>query len=197
MKRCLCCLLPLVLLTGCQALPFDRELESTMLVQVLGVDWVGEQVTLTAVAAPTEDGKEPILSASGADLDQAKTALKGSGEDYVALTHVTQLVVGEGTDLYALLEAALLEPETGQGATVWLVEEGSAQQLLTEAQGVAKRLSSIELNNGISPVTVLQGLMELEEMGETRLPTLALEEDVLTPGEPRQVKYQEEDGHGA
>ena len=39
MKRILFCLLACLLLTGCEALPFARELESTMLVQVLGVDW--------------------------------------------------------------------------------------------------------------------------------------------------------------
>lgn len=35
----LLCLLAFLPLTGCEALPFARELEATMLVQVLGVDW--------------------------------------------------------------------------------------------------------------------------------------------------------------
>ena len=39
MKRCLLCTLLMLCLSGCQVLPFARELESTMLVQVLGVDW--------------------------------------------------------------------------------------------------------------------------------------------------------------
>lgn len=197
MKKAVCCLLPLLLLTGCRAMPFGRELESTMVVQVLGVDWTQGQVTLTAVSAPTEEEGELLLSAQGEDLDGAKAALKGAGEDYVDLTHVTQLVVGEGADLYALLEAALLEPETGQSATVWLVREGTAQQLLTQARGAARRLSSIELNCGLSPVTVLQGLMELEEDGASQVPTLYVENGVLTPGEPRQVSAGEEDGGGA
>ncbi|MGN0968217.1 MAG: hypothetical protein ACI4O3_03015 [Oscillospiraceae bacterium] len=184
MKRTLIILLAFLPLAGCEALPFARELEDTMLVQVLGVDWTDDGVTLTAASDPGEgsgDAGTPVLSASGADLEEAKATLKGAGEEYVSLTHVTQLVLGADTDLYAVLDAALEEPSLGQSATVWLAADGTAQTLLEGAGGGAKRLSSIELNSGVPSVTVLQSLMRLEENGWVELPLLGLEGETLAP----------------
>lgn len=182
MKRILCCLAALLLLSGCESLPFARELEATMLVQVLGVDWTHEGVTLTAASDPgtgSGNAKAAILSASGTDLEQAKAALQGAGEEYVALTHVAQLVLGAQTDPAIVLEAALEEPALGQGATVWLAADTAAKDLLEGAGGGAKRLSSIELNGGVEPVTVLQGLMRLEEGRRIELPRLTLKGEQL------------------
>ena len=184
MKRMLLCLLAFLPLTGCEALPFARELEATMLVQVLGVDWTDAGVTLTAVSDPGEgsgDGGAEVLSGAGPDLAEAEAALKGAGEEYVALTHVTQLVLGANSKLSTVLEAALEEPALGQGATVWLAADGTAKELLEGAGGGAKRLSSIELNSGVTPVSVLEGLMRLEEKGLVELPVLGLEGEMLVP----------------
>ena len=184
MKRVLFCLLLFLPLTGCSMVPYAHELESTMLVQVLCVDWSGDEVVLTAVSDPdtgSADTSTAVLSASGKTLEKAKAALQGAGEEYVSLTHVTQLVVGAGSDLSVVLEAALMEPALGQGATVWLARSGTAQGLLTRAKGGARRLSAIELNTGIEPVTVLQGLMRLEQQGRVELPMLELKEETLLP----------------
>lgn len=183
MRRVWIILLALLPLAGCEAMPFARELEATMLVQVLGVDWTDDGVTLTAASDPGEgsgDAKVSVLSASGANLEEAKAALKGAGEEYVSLTHVTQLVLGADTDLPAVLEAALEEPALGQSATVWLAADGTAKELLEGAGGGAKRLSSIELNAGGPSVTVLRSLMRLEEDGQVELPVLELEGKTLT-----------------
>lgn len=190
MKRGLLCLLLFLPLTGCRMVPYAHELEATMLVQVLGVDWTDAGVTLTAASDPNTgsgDTSTAVLSADGETLERAKAALQGAGEEYVSLTHVTQLVLGADSDLSAVLEAALEEPALGQGATVWLVETGTAQELLTGANGGAKRLSSIELNAGVEPVTVLQGLMRLEQEGKVELPLLKLEEETLSPAGSRVV----------
>ena len=88
-------------------------------------------------------------------------------------------MLGADSEHQTVLEAVLQEPALGQGATVWLVEEGTAKNLLETVEGGAKRLSSIELNSGVEPVTVLQSVMRLEEFGRVELPTLNLEEDVL------------------
>ena len=191
MKRALIILLAFLPLTGCEALPFARELEATMLVQVLGVDWTHNGVTLTAVSDPGEgsgDAGTPVLSASGANLEEAEAALKGAGEEYVSLTHVTQLVLGADSDLPAVLEVALEEPALGQSATVWLAADGTARELLEGAGGGAKRLSSIELNAGVPSVTVLQSLMRLEENGWVELPVLKLEEETLAPAGTGQIR---------
>lgn len=196
MKRMLLCLLALLPLTGCEALPFARELEATMVVQVLGVDWSDDGVILTAVSDPgegSEDTKAEVLSGAGRDLAEAEAALKSAGEEYVSLTHVTLLVLGADSDLPAVLEAALEEPALGQGATVWMAADGTAKELLEGAGGGAKRLSSIELNTGVTPVTVLQGLMRLEEDGRVELPALNLEEEILMPAG---TKLIQEEVHG-
>ena len=196
MKRMLLCLLALLPLTGCEALPFARELEATMVVQVLGVDWADDGVILTAVSDPgegSEDTKAEVLSGVGRDLAEAEAALKSAGEEYVSLTHVTQLVLGADSDLPAVLEAALEEPALGQGATVWMAVDGTAKELLEGAGGGAKRLSAIELNTGVTPVTVLQGLMRLEEDGRVELPALNLEEEILMPAG---TKLIQEEVHG-
>ena len=179
MKRMLFCLLACLTLTGCEAVPFARELESTMLVQVLGVDWTQDRVVLTAASDPGAGGGTAVLSASGSSLQGAKEALKGAGEEFVSLTHVTQIVLGVDSDGCAILEAALEDPALGQGATVWLADGYTAKDLLESVNGGAKRLSSVELNSSVEPVTVLQALMELEETGSVELPVLTVEKNVL------------------
>ena len=179
MKRGLVCLLSCLLLSGCEAVPFARELESTMLVQVLGVDWTESEVVLTAASDPGAGGGTAVLSASGRTLQEAKEALKGAGEEYVSLTHVAQIVLGTDSDHRVVLEAILDDPALGQGATVWLAGRDTAKDLLESVNGGAKRLSSVELNSGVEPVTVLQSLMRLEEAGKVELPVLAVEDDVL------------------
>lgn len=191
MKRMLICLMALLLLAGCEMLPFARELESTMLIQVLGVDWTAEGVTLTAASDPAAGGGETavsVLTASGQDMEAAQAALRGAGEEYVSLTHVAQLVLGGETDLATVLEAALEEPALGQRATVWLAAGGTAENLLTGAGGGAKRLSSIELNCNVTPVTVLQCLMRLEETGQVELPVLEVEGETLVPAGTKVIR---------
>ena len=161
-----------------------------MLVQVLGVDWTREGVTLTGAADSgrgSGEGSTLVLSASGETLDQAKQALKGKGEEYVSLTHVAQLVLGAETDLATVLKAALEEPALGQSATVWLAEEGSARTLMESVGGGARRLSSIELNSGVQPVTVLQSMMRLEEDGWVEIPLIKKDADTLTPAGTRVI----------
>ena len=181
-RRLVClaaCLLDCLLLPGCEVVPFARELESTALVQVLGVDWTQEGVVLTAAGDPEAGGGTAVLSASGRSLQEAKESLEGAGEERVSLTHVAQIVLGADSDHCAVLEAVLDEPALGQGATVWLVKEGTAKGLLESVKGGAKRLSSIEFNSGVESVTVLQSLMHLEEDGQVEVPTLEVAEEVL------------------
>lgn len=178
MKRILIWLPVLLCLTGCEMLPFARELESTMLVQVLGVDWVDSGVTLTGADDPGS-GEGNVLSATGRTMEEAEQNLKGAGEQYVSLTHVTQLVLGAQTDLAAVLAAALEKNELSQSATVWIAREGTAQELMETVGGGGRRLSSIELNSDAQSVTVLQSLMRLNEQGEVELPLLTREGETL------------------
>ncbi len=179
MKKVLLCVLICMLLSGCEAVPFARELESTMLVQVLGVDWTEKGVVLTAAGDPGAGGGTAVLSASGRSLQEAQEALKGAGDEYVSLTHVTQIVLGTDSDCRAVLEAILDDPVLGQGSTVWMAKKGAAKDLLEVVDGGAKRLSSIELNSGAEALTVLQSLMYLEERGQMEILILDVEDGVL------------------
>jgi len=185
MKRVLCILLSLgscLLLVGCDVLPYPRELEETMLVRVLGVDWTESGILLTAADVP-EEGQQPrLLTADGTTPEESHQNLKQAGEEYVALTHVTQIVVGAGSDLRAVLEGALKGREVGQTATVWLAADGTARSLLEAAGGGARRLTSLELNAAeLEKRTVVDALAELERKGEVSLPALLVEKDKLEP----------------
>lgn len=179
MKRFLPALLLLLpLLTGCDVLPYPRELESTLLVGILGVDW-GDRVTLTAAEVVTEQEAPQLLTASGPTLEEGRETLKRAGEEYLSLTHVTQIIVGKGSDLRSVLEGILAEREVGQTATVWLTQKSSAQKLMESVGGGAKRLNSIELNYGLEVPTVLEALVQLEEKGEVNLPVLVQRDGTL------------------
>lgn len=193
MKRVMVCLLAFLPLLGCEALPFARELEDTMLVQVLGVDWTEDGVTLTAARDAGTGGAdtgETVLSASGATMEEAKEALKAAGEEYVSLTHVTQLVLGAQTELASVLDAALREAALSQSATVWVASNGAAKELLERVNGGAKRLSSIELNGSAEPVSVLKATIRMKDAGQVTLPVLSAEGEELSLAGTKTVREE-------
>lgn len=179
MRRWLVCLPLFMLLCGCEVLPYPRELESTVLVRMLGVDRTEQGVLLTAADIPQEGKPTSFLVAEGADFEESIQNLKQAGEESVALTHVTQIVVGAESDLSAVLWDALCQKEVGQSATVWRSEE-SARRLMEKLGGGAKRLTSLELNTaGLDTVTVLEALAWLEEHGSVTLPQLGVRDGIL------------------
>lgn len=184
-----------LLLCGCEALPYPRELEETMLVRVLGVDSGAEGVTLTAADLPGEGETDGALRlATGENLAQSRQRLKETGEESMTLTHVTQVIVGAEGELSELLEALLFDREVGQTATVWLAET-EARPLMEQVGGGAKRLSSIELNTeGLKTRTILEALAALTEDGEVALPLLAEEEGTLIVAGERIWKEGQHEG---
>lgn len=177
--KLLVCLPLFLLLCGCEVLPYPRELESTLLVRVLGVDMTREGVLLTASDIPEEGGVAVVLFGAGEDFEGAVQTLKQSGEESVALTHVSQILVGEGSDLSLVLEAVLRNREVGQSATVWQTV-GPARELMEMVRGGAKRLTSLELNgSGLTKITVLETLARQEEVGRVDLPLLGVVEGIL------------------
>ena len=179
MKRLAVCLLACLLLSGCGALPYPRELENTLLMRVLGIDQREGEVVVTAANIPEKGEEGACLTARGKDLEESCQRLKEAWEEYVALTHVTQIVVGENSDLGSVLKAVLDQREIGQTATVWRCE-GTARESREKVGGGAKRLTSLELNqSGLETVTVLQALARLEETGEVALPGLVVKDGVL------------------
>ncbi|MEG2455347.1 MAG: hypothetical protein RSC08_03745 [Oscillospiraceae bacterium] len=169
-------ILALCCLAGCGG---NREPEHTALVRVLGVDGDEGGITLTAAAEkmPGESGAGGLFTGYGSDLGRARRALEESGERFPATTHTTQLLVGEGTELYPLLRDCVETRETGYRATVWLTE-GSAEELI-RTEGCIGRLEILEGADGGASCSVLDALAALEEWGRVTLPVLGAEEGVL------------------
>lgn len=113
----------LFLLSGCA--PQARELDGMALVRVLGVDG-GEEVTLTAVCGGTDQGDVSRGAASAADFQSARQALPWVGEEELALTNISYIIVGAEADLSEALGLILSDHEMSPSATVWLTQDAGA-----------------------------------------------------------------------
>lgn len=160
-------------LSGCSlAGAYGRELEETVLVQVLGVDVMDGRVTLTAAGTKGED-ETALETASGATLEEAFRALPTAGEEYLSLTNVTRILLGDGADVRAVLDYVLEDPDMSWTATVWAAD-GFAGKMMEEMEdGGIGRLDVLEQSGAMQP-SVKSVLAELSSDGETALPVLAL-----------------------
>lgn len=149
----------------------SRELTDVTLVQVLGVDGSGP-VTLTAVGDEEEVPRR--YRAQGPDVVQAQEGLKKLGETRLEVTHVAQLVLGPDAAVEEVLWQEVTHRESGYGATLWLTEDGTAEELLTAAALPAQRLRSMEENGGVAAPTLLEALSALTREGRVVLPVLGL-----------------------
>lgn len=183
MKKGIClalCGAALLELSACSSAgAYGRELEDTVLVQVLGVDVMGTRVTLTAAGAGGEE--ETVLGhASGATLEEALRALPTAGDRYFSLTSVGELIVGDGVDWRELLDYVLMDPDMSWTAGVWAVN-GFAGALMEETEdGGISRLALLK-KNGPEPATVKSALAELLSDGRTALLVLAVKDGLAEP----------------
>lgn len=168
--------LAVLLLSGCAAGAAGREPEDTILAQVIGVDVDGRGVVVTAAGT---DGEGTILtSASGETLQDAFAALPVSGDKYFSLTNVTNVIVGDGVDLPALLDYILSDPDMSYSARVWAgsfagglmedMKDGGLdrfqllEQDVTETSTVKTALAALDSGGtaAIPAVAVLDGKLE-------------------------------------
>lgn len=174
MRRYLCLVLTaacLFLLSSCtSANAAGREPEDTVLVQVVGVDVDGRGIVVTAAG---RDGEETaVVSASGGSLEEAFASLPTAGDRYLSLTNVTQVLVGDGVDLAAVLRYVLDDPDMSYMARVWAAGyAGGVMEELRE-QGL-DRFQLLE-EGGAETVTVKAALAELLEGDQTALPSLSM-----------------------
>ena len=171
----------LMLLCGCSA--NAREPDRLALVRVLGVDGASP-VTLTAVCGAA-GGQEPIR---GSCVDEtvllARENLPWVGEEELALTSVSWLIIGGNADLRAVLFTVLEDQQLGPSARVWLAPEG-AGALLEDCQDPAARLELLELR-GQKGVPTAKALGALITEGSVLLPVLEVQEgELVCVGEER------------
>lgn len=178
MRRCLplCAALSL-LLSGCSAGAYGRELEDTVLVQVVGVDAWEKGVVLTAAGADGEE-ETAMETVRAGSLEEAFAALPTAGEKYFSLTNVTQIVVGDGADLREVLWYVLDDPDMSYMATVWAAG-GFAGALMEETgDGGVGRFSVLEQSGG-AQTTVKEALADLLGGQAAALPVLAAKDGKL------------------
>ena len=167
-------------LSGCSSAgPYGRELEETVLVRVLGVDRLESGVTLTA-AGIDGAGETVLARTTGATLEEAFAALPTAGEEYLSLTTVTQIRLGEGTDWRAVLDYVVKDKAMSYTATVWAVNGFAGDLLEQTTDGGVGRFGVLD-QSGVEEVTVKTALAGLLTDGSVMLPVLALRESLLTP----------------
>lgn len=165
-----------LLLAICLVSRGGRELENVELVGVLGVDGA-RPVALTALG----DGEEPQLyHARGQTAAQAQEVLEGAGAKRLEITHVSELVLGRDADVGETLYQEVIHRKSGCAARVWLVGEGTAEELLAGVPTAAQRLASLRENAGAQCPTLMEALRALRREGHVTLPVLAAEDGELT-----------------
>lgn len=164
------------LLSGCAA--HGRELESMALIRVLGVSG-GERVTLTAVS----DGagqQDPVRgSAQGETFGEARSRLPWSGDQELALTSLSYLIINENVDVEEVLLHILNDRELSPAALVWYA--GDPVGLLEECKDPAARLELL-VKQGDRPPTAAELLTVWLAEGGADLPALGMEEGRLVSG---------------
>lgn len=175
MRAGLLCWAVLLLLTaGCA--PHAREPEQLALVRVLGVDG-GGPVTVTGLCSPTEQGEPPPPGrAMGADLAQALDCLPWVGEQELALSHLSHVVLGDGASLAELLEELAERRTLSVTAALW--QCGEAGPLLEGCPGAFERLELLK-QGGVQPPTAGEVLAALAAGEPVRLPRLVEEDGSL------------------
>ena len=164
-----------VLLTGWHPVP--KEPEGLALVRVLGVDGPGP-VTLTAVCGgEDQEHNQSRGQCTGADFEEALSAVRWSGEEELSLTSVTYIIVGREVELESVLLTALRNEKLGAAATVWLGSDGAAE-LLESCEDPAAALELLE-RQGVEGPTVVEALAALYRGDELCLPLLTAESDGL------------------
>lgn len=164
---------------GCStAGAYGRELEETVLVQILGIDAGGSGITLTAAGAGG-DGETVVETVSGSDLADAFKRLPTVGEQYLSLTNVTHVIVGDGVNLKQVLDYVLADKDMSYSAGVWTVSgfAGPLVKMVGEEDGIGR--FTVLKQSGEDRPTVKTALAGLENEGETALPALAVREGTL------------------
>lgn len=158
-------------LSGCtSANAAGREPEDTVLAQVIGVDVDGQGVTVTAAG---RDGEETaVVSAFGGSLDDAFAALSAAGDKFFSLTNVTQVLLGDGVDVIAVLRYVLEDPDVSYMAKVWTAGYAGGVMEELKEQGL-ERFQLLE-EGGAETVTVKTALAELLEEKKTAIPALSI-----------------------
>ena len=133
---------------------------------------------IAAVCGGTDQGDVSRGKVSAADFQSARQALPWVGEEELALTNISYIIVGAEADLSEALGLILSDHEMSPSATVWLTQDAGA--LLDACEDPAARLAVLE-EQGVEAPTVVMVLAALKTDGQVELPVLSLADGRLEP----------------
>ena len=177
--RLLLVLICLLTLCGCAGNDRGREPENTVLAQVVGVDRM-DGVWLLTAAGKDGSGESVCRTVAGKNLAEVFEALPGSGETWISLSGVSDVLVGDGVELREVLLFILEDGRMSWRANVWCVPIAAAV-MEEHTSGGGDRLAVLK-EAGTATATVLETLERLEDEGEAKLPALTEREGVLAVG---------------
>ena len=168
-----------ILLSACA--PWAREPDNLALVRVLGVDGAGP-VTLTGVCGGANQADVSRSACREETFGLARDRLPWSTGEELALTSVSDLLIGRDADLVAVLFAVLEDQELGASAQVWLVPKSAAEELAA-CEDPATDLELLR-RQGVTAPTAARALAALCAGGEVILPVVrAVEGRLCIQGE--------------
>ncbi|MGE4276835.1 MAG: Ger(x)C family spore germination C-terminal domain-containing protein [Lawsonibacter sp.] len=176
-----------LLLSGCDRLPYPREMGDMALLRTMGVDREEDALLVTVSTGPQASGlkgeQKPALtlSARRPSLSSAAVALQGLSNGYVFFGYVDQLLLGEELTRQGVTEVLdyfARDVELGLGAQMWVVRGDTAQTAVSSGgdQGVESRLASLQTEGetGVTAVSRTAGdvYSDLLELGASYAPAL-------------------------
>lgn len=118
----------------------QKEPDDYILIQAIGIDWIDEQIVVTASTGTGLDGEEPkIFEAKNATLSQAINDIKyGYLKEEAFFSHTSQIVIGEaaakrGIEEYFDYTARNINMRLS--SNIYIVQDGTAAELIKEADG--------------------------------------------------------------
>ncbi|MEA4934336.1 MAG: Ger(x)C family spore germination C-terminal domain-containing protein [Lawsonibacter sp.] len=176
-----------LLLSGCDRLPYPREMGDMELLRTMGVDREEHELLVTVSTGPQVRGlkgeQKPALTLSirRPSLSSAAVALQGLSDGYVFFGYVDQLLLGEELareGVTEVLDYFARDVELGLGAQLWVVRGDTAQVAVASGgdQGVEGRLTSLQVEGetGETAVSRTAGNVysDLLELGASYAPAL-------------------------
>lgn len=185
-RRIIIMCMGLALLAGCGGQTSGWQTGNVTLVRAVGIDLTEAGVTLTA--SGEGEAQAVTLTAEGASVADGFKRLQGTGDSFVHVGHVGQLLMGEDFarhETAQLIDFVARDREIGPGAQVWVLRDEQAERTALGGQSnVAARLErlaggrQVGLRIGCS-VTRLMSAMAAR--GSVPVPALQWEQDVLQP----------------
>ncbi len=186
-----------LLLSGCSALPYPREMGNMALLRTMGIDLEEEDVRVTvstgtrARGLQSETEEAMALSAAASSLSGAVTALRGMSDSFVFFGYVDQLLVGESlakAGLTRTLDFFARDDELSLGAQMWVVRGDAGSATASgNGEGPDQRLETIQRDGEMGAAVLSRSAGEVfadvQDLGSAFVPALRLNEEsgALTP----------------